>query len=167
MLAEGRRSTMSGGYASSERSLAAIKNAERGTTAFVTGCGSATPKPEEPVNVYLAVCLGNNGYKVRSAYAEHWLSMIDTFHSAAIGAQSWETALRGFADVTGSRSAQLTGVGQDGSVLFNVLTNIDPPALHSMFAATATINPRVKAAGRAPVLKVGSRSSASTWSTAR
>jgi hypothetical protein len=98
---------------------------------------------------------------------EQWLSIIDRFHSAAIGAQSWQTALGGFADVTGSRSAQLTGVGQDGSVLFNVLTNIDPPAFYSMFAATATINPRVKAAGRAPVLKVGSRSSASTWSTAR
>jgi DNA-binding CsgD family transcriptional regulator len=85
---------------------------------------------------------------------EHWLSIIDAFHSAAIGAQSWGTALRGFADATGSRSAQLTGVGQDGSVLFNVLTNIDPPAFHSMFAATATINPRVKAASRAPVLKI-------------
>jgi DNA-binding CsgD family transcriptional regulator len=54
---------------------------------------------------------------------EQWLSIIDAFHSAAIGAQRWETALRGFADVTGSRSAQLTGVGQDGSVLFNALTN--------------------------------------------
>lgn len=54
---------------------------------------------------------------------EQWLSIIDAFHSAAIGAQRWEIALRGFADVTGSRSAQLTGVGQDGSVLFNVLTN--------------------------------------------
>jgi DNA-binding CsgD family transcriptional regulator len=31
---------------------------------------------------------------------------------------------------------------------------MDPPAFHSMFAATATINPRVKAASRAPVLKV-------------
>ena len=77
---------------------------------------------------------------------EQWLSIIDAFHSAAIGAQSWERALRSFADATGSRSAQLTGVDQDGSVLFNVLTNIDPPAFHSMFAATATINPRVKAA---------------------
>jgi DNA-binding CsgD family transcriptional regulator len=85
---------------------------------------------------------------------EQWLSIIDAFHSAAIGAQSWETALRGFADITGSRSAQLTGVGQDGSVLFNVLTNIDPPVFHSMFAATATINPRVKAASAAPVLKI-------------
>jgi DNA-binding CsgD family transcriptional regulator len=85
---------------------------------------------------------------------EQWLAIIDAFHSAAIGAQSWEAALRGFADATGSRSAQLTGVNQDGSVLFNVLTNIDPPAFHSMFAETAAINPRVEAAGAAPVLKV-------------
>jgi DNA-binding CsgD family transcriptional regulator len=85
---------------------------------------------------------------------EQWLSIIDAFHSAAIGAQSWETALQGIADVTGSRSAQLTGVGHDGSVLFNVLTNIDSPAFYSMFAATATINPRVKAASAAPILKV-------------
>jgi len=85
---------------------------------------------------------------------EQCLSIIDTFHCAAIGAQSWEIALGGFADATGSRSAQLTGVGQDGSVLFNVLTNIDPPAFYSMFAASATINPRVKAASAAPVLRV-------------
>jgi DNA-binding CsgD family transcriptional regulator len=85
---------------------------------------------------------------------EQWLSIIDTFHSAAIGAESWEMALRSFADATGSRSAQLTGVGPDGSVVFNVLTNIDPPAFYSTFAATATINPRVKAASEAPVLKV-------------
>jgi DNA-binding CsgD family transcriptional regulator len=85
---------------------------------------------------------------------EHWLSVVESFHSAAIGAQSWETALRGFADATGSRSAQLTGVGKDGSVLFSVLTNIDPPTFNPMFAATASINPRVKAASRAPVMKV-------------
>jgi hypothetical protein len=85
---------------------------------------------------------------------EQWLSITDTFHAAAIGAQSWETALRGFADATGSRSAQLTGMGQDGSVIFNVLTNIDPPAFYSMFSATASINPRVRAASASPVLKV-------------
>lgn len=85
---------------------------------------------------------------------EQWLSITDTFHAAAIGAQSWETALRGFADATGSRSAQLTGMGQDGSVIFNVLTNIDPPAFYSLFSATASINPRVRAASASPVLKV-------------
>jgi DNA-binding CsgD family transcriptional regulator len=84
---------------------------------------------------------------------EHWLSIIDTFHSAAIGAQSWETALRGFADATGSRSAQLAGVDQDGSVLFNFMTNVDPEILE-LFAETASINPRIKPVKDAPILKV-------------
>ena len=40
---------------------------------------------------------------------EHWLSTVDALQSAAVGVQSWETALQSFADATGSRSAQLAG----------------------------------------------------------
>lgn len=82
---------------------------------------------------------------------EHWLSTIDAFHSAALGAQSWEMALEGFADATGSRTGQLTGVDRNASVLFNIFTNFDPIAL-TMFPATAPINPRVKAANETPLL---------------
>jgi DNA-binding CsgD family transcriptional regulator len=83
---------------------------------------------------------------------EDWLSTVEAFQSAAVGACSWETALRGFADATGSRTAQLTGVDSNASVLFNIITNIDP-AVHTLFPATAGINPRVKAAHEAPILK--------------
>jgi DNA-binding CsgD family transcriptional regulator len=84
---------------------------------------------------------------------EDWLSTIGVFQSAGVGAQSWETALEGFAQATGSRSAQLTGVDSNASVLFNVITNIDP-LVHILFPATAGINPRVKAAHEAPVLRI-------------
>lgn len=79
--------------------------------------------------------------------------MIDAFQSAAVGAQSWESALQGFADATGSRSAQLTTFDSKTPVLFNVFTNIDPSA-YKVFSATADINPRIPIANDAPVLKV-------------
>ena len=41
---------------------------------------------------------------------EHWLSIIDALQSASIGGQRWEIGLQAFADATGSRSAQLTGI---------------------------------------------------------
>ena len=49
---------------------------------------------------------------------EQCLSIIDAFQSAAVGAQSWETAMQSFADITGSRSGQLTAFGSGGSVLY-------------------------------------------------
>jgi DNA-binding CsgD family transcriptional regulator len=84
---------------------------------------------------------------------EQWLSIIDSFHSAAIGAQSWETALGGFADVTGSRSAQLAGFDSNTALTFNIMTNV-APELSKAVAGTVSINPRVKPVSEAPVLKV-------------
>jgi DNA-binding CsgD family transcriptional regulator len=84
---------------------------------------------------------------------EQWLSIINSFHSAAIGAQSWETALGGFADVTGSRSAQLAGFDSNTALTFNIMTNVDPE-LSKAVAGTVSINPRVKPVSEAPVLKV-------------
>jgi DNA-binding CsgD family transcriptional regulator len=84
---------------------------------------------------------------------EHWLSIIDAFQSASVGAQSWETALQDFADATGSRSAQLTGIDSNTSVLFNILTNIDP-VIHAIFPETMAINPRVRVGSETPVLQI-------------
>jgi DNA-binding CsgD family transcriptional regulator len=84
---------------------------------------------------------------------EQWLSLVDSFHAAALGESSWEVALQGLADATGSRTGQLTGIDSKASVMFNTLTNVDP-AVPLFFAETATINPRVAAANGAPVLKV-------------
>jgi hypothetical protein len=61
---------------------------------------------------------------------QRWLSLVDSFHAAALGEQRWKVALQGLADATGSRSAQLTGIHSETSVLFNTVTNIDP-ATHS------------------------------------
>jgi DNA-binding CsgD family transcriptional regulator len=84
---------------------------------------------------------------------EHWLSLIDSLHSAAIGDRSWNAALEGLADATGSRSMQLCGVDSKTSVTFNTITNIDP-GIDSLFADSLSYNPRVKAADTAPVLNV-------------
>jgi DNA-binding CsgD family transcriptional regulator len=84
---------------------------------------------------------------------ERWLSLVDSFHAAALGEQRWDVALQGLANATGSRSAQLTGIRADTSIAFNTLTNIDP-AIPRLFAETAAINPRVAAANTAPVLEV-------------
>jgi DNA-binding CsgD family transcriptional regulator len=84
---------------------------------------------------------------------EHWLSLIDSLHSAAIGDRSWNAALEGLAHATGSRSMQLCGVDSKTSVTFNMTTNLDP-AMDSLFAESLSFNPRVKAADQAPVLKV-------------
>jgi DNA-binding CsgD family transcriptional regulator len=84
---------------------------------------------------------------------EQWLATIDAFHSAALGEQSWEAALAGFAQATGSRSAQLSGHGANNSVAFNAWTNIDP-ALHSVHAETVSINPRIRIAARVPALRI-------------
>jgi DNA-binding CsgD family transcriptional regulator/GAF domain-containing protein len=84
---------------------------------------------------------------------EHWLSTIDAFQAAALGAQSWETALHGVAESSGSQSVQLAGIDVNLSVLFNVLTNIDPAA-DTAFRTRLAINPRFKVCNELPVLKV-------------
>jgi DNA-binding CsgD family transcriptional regulator len=84
----------------------------------------------------------------------HWLQLVDSFHAAAVGEHSWDAALQGLADATGSRSAQLAVLHSGGaSVPFNTITNIDP-GIFPLFIKTAAINPRVIAANTAPVLKV-------------
>jgi DNA-binding CsgD family transcriptional regulator len=84
---------------------------------------------------------------------EHWLSIVDALQSASLGAQSWEAGLQGLADATGSRSAQLTGIDTNTSVVFNILTNIDP-AIYKLFPETLAINPRVRALNEASVLQI-------------
>jgi hypothetical protein len=41
---------------------------------------------------------------------DRWVALVDSFHAAALGGQSWDTALQGLADATGSRSAQLAAL---------------------------------------------------------
>jgi DNA-binding CsgD family transcriptional regulator len=83
---------------------------------------------------------------------ERWLALADSFHAAALGGQSWDTALQGLADATGSRSAQLVGVDSSTSVVFNTITNVDP-FVPKFIAETTDINPRVKVANTAPLLR--------------
>jgi DNA-binding CsgD family transcriptional regulator len=84
---------------------------------------------------------------------EHWLSIVDSFTSAALGEQSWNAALQALADATGSRCMQLTCVDSKSSVVFNTVTNIDA-AIESVYAESLPFNPRIKAADENPALKV-------------
>lgn len=87
---------------------------------------------------------------------EHWLSITDAFHAAALGSRSWYSALEGLADATGSQMGQLIGLGTNAAVPFNLVTNV-PSNFAAEFAATgggdSAVNPRVKAGMAAPVLK--------------
>jgi DNA-binding CsgD family transcriptional regulator len=88
---------------------------------------------------------------------EQALALADLFYGAALGTNSWHSALEAFAAATGSRTGELITVGANASVPLNLMTKTDP-ALHEDFAAKRggdpEINPRVKAGLLAPVLKV-------------
>ena len=84
---------------------------------------------------------------------ERWRPLIEAFHAAALDGRGWEAALQSLAEATGSRSAQLTSIDSSISVVFNMMTNIDPAAA-KLFAANAAIDPRVRIAGAAPLLEV-------------
>jgi DNA-binding CsgD family transcriptional regulator len=80
------------------------------------------------------------------------LALTDAFHAAALGDGSWDAALQGLADATGSRSAQLAVMHSDASVAFSTITNVDPAVL-KFFPETTTINPRVPFARLVPILR--------------
>lgn len=84
---------------------------------------------------------------------DHWLSLVDAFQSAAIGEQTWDSALQGLATATGSRASQLIGRKSDLSVLYNVMTNIDP-ALQRQVIELQPLNPRPPVVERAPLLQM-------------
>ncbi|MGH8175634.1 MAG: helix-turn-helix transcriptional regulator [Steroidobacter sp.] len=88
---------------------------------------------------------------------DHWLTLTDAFHSAAIDGKGWYAALEGLAHATGSQTGELIGIGMDAAVPLNIMTGIDP-GFHQAFidigGGDPRINPRVKAGMEAPVLKV-------------
>ena len=83
---------------------------------------------------------------------DRWVALVDSFLAAALGGQSWDTALQGLADATGSRSTHLLCVDSSTSVVFNIITNVGP-GVPKFIAATTDIDPRVRAANTAPLLK--------------
>lgn len=92
---------------------------------------------------------------------QHWMTLMDTIHSAGLGTTGWAGALEGIACATGSRTGQLIGVGSDATVPFNLMTDADPGfATHFAQAGGGDplVNPRVGAGGRVPVLHVLSES---------
>jgi DNA-binding CsgD family transcriptional regulator len=83
---------------------------------------------------------------------EQWLSLVDSFQSAALGEKGWDQALQGLAEATGSRGSQLIGRKPDLSVLFNVMTNLDPD-LQRRAIELQPLNPRPSVVERAAILQ--------------
>jgi DNA-binding CsgD family transcriptional regulator len=83
---------------------------------------------------------------------EHWLSLVDAFQSAALGEKRWDEALHCLAEATGSRGSQLIGRKSDLSVLFNVMTSVDPD-LQRLAIELQPLNPRPPVVERAPLFQ--------------
>ena len=82
---------------------------------------------------------------------------IDAFQDAGVGQESWETALRRFAEATGSRSGQLIGIGPDWVTPFNWVTDLDPQALATLSEIGGhdpRVNSRVRVGASGPELTV-------------
>lgn len=88
---------------------------------------------------------------------QHWLSVTDAFHGAAVDGTSWYGALESLAAATGSRTGELICIGTNAAIPINITTDIDP-AFPAAFAEAGggnpRINPRVNAGMNAPALKV-------------
>jgi DNA-binding CsgD family transcriptional regulator len=85
--------------------------------------------------------------------AEQMFSLAESFHSAAVGSMSWESALRGLARATGARSIQLTGTDPQDSVLFKIRTDADLISTH-LPGSSVTCSAPANSADPARVLKV-------------
>jgi DNA-binding CsgD family transcriptional regulator len=83
---------------------------------------------------------------------ERWLSLIDSFQSAALSERPWADALQDLAVATGSQSAQLIGRTGDLAVIFNVMANADP-AFTRLSEDLQSINPRPPVVRETPVLE--------------
>jgi DNA-binding CsgD family transcriptional regulator len=88
---------------------------------------------------------------------EHWLQLTDEFHAAALDPDRWHGALSAFAAATGSQHGQLMCMGDDATMSFNLLTDVDPDLPGAFLAAGGAdpnINPRRRAGISRPPLTV-------------
>lgn len=85
----------------------------------------------------------------------HWIALTDAFHTASITGTGWQAALTGVAAATGSRAAQLIGIGPASDVQFNFFTGLDPGIREAYVAggySDPAVNPRVRIALETPTL---------------
>lgn len=86
---------------------------------------------------------------------EHWLSIVDMFSAAAMGAAKWPEALFGLAAATGSEGVQLVGFGPRSVENFMWVADPEDEWVHTIDDAggsDAYFNPRLRAGLEAPVL---------------
>lgn len=90
---------------------------------------------------------------------QHWLSVVENFSAAALGSQSWITALEGLASATGSRAGELIGLGAGNAVPFNWLTDHGQDWADDFIAADGgnpEVNPYVRHGAALSELQVAS-----------
>lgn len=78
------------------------------------------------------------------------------FTAAALGSASWDDALAGLAEATGSRSGQLIGLGGPTGLLFNWISDGDPEMIQQFAeygGGDPARNPRVAAGLRSPTMR--------------
>lgn len=88
---------------------------------------------------------------------EHWLSLADAFSAAAVGAEEWPAVLARLASLTGSMTGQVIGFGPSPADAFMWMADPEPGWIDSIVDAGGTdptINPRLDAGLRAPVLSL-------------
>lgn len=81
---------------------------------------------------------------------EHWLTLVDAFAAAAVDSrqESWLDALRGLADATGGCGAELVGIGDRATSMFNLMTDFPDEARTEFFdmcGYSPAVNPKVAA----------------------
>lgn len=80
----------------------------------------------------------------------------DRFRDAATGTASWEEALNGFADATGTRTGQLIALGRDSLVPLNIMTRMPDESVREFLelgGGSPDINSRVRLGAAAPEMK--------------
>ena len=84
-------------------------------------------------------------------------AVIQAFQTAAVGTGSWTDALAALAALTGSRSGQLIGLGDESAVPFNWVTETSPEHVEEFVqvdGGNPRVNPRVRAGSRSAPLQV-------------
>lgn len=80
----------------------------------------------------------------------------DRFRDAATGITTWEEALNGFADATGTRTGQLIAIGRDSLVPLNIMTRMPDESAREFLevgGGSPEVNSRVRIGGAAPEMK--------------
>jgi DNA-binding CsgD family transcriptional regulator len=98
-----------------------------------------------------------SGASIVSVSSAAVLDVIESFATAAVGGETWDSSLQRMAAVTGSKCGQLIGLGADAAVPFNVLTGTAPEAageFHAVNGGDPRVNSRIRIGSQAGELTI-------------